>query len=808
MKKYKDVKEKVTLRLLMLLAFLSVVILFPVSRDKLAGKAKAASLYNAPLAHVNEDTRAPAGQRADVMPRVLYLSAYSYYWQAVPLEMAGIQKILGSNAIINYEFMDTKNTHYSNSYTEFYNVLSYKLKQRPSYDAVIIGGDEALDFTMHYRDNLFPDTPIVFMGVANYVNAEVASSLPWFTGVSAKNDFRTNLELAAKMRPNAKKVTFLVDHNSRYICKQIQKEVGTILKKYKVEFLYPQSYSRKEMVEKLQTIKENDIFFAISMSSDKDKRVYTSEESHYMLQHNVYSPIFRTVITGVGDNMLGGYIVDEQKTAEKAAKMVYRILFDGIAVDNIDYVEKPEYKYYMDQNILDVYDMTIPDDIEEVELLNRHLTFFEKYQKTITICVSIFATIFLLGFFMVLTLAYRRGRAHNRQLQEVNESLRQANAAKTDFLSRMSHDMRTPMNVIIGMTELAMGEQEKLSEETMAYFKKINSSADFLLSLINDILDMAKIERGEIELKPEPIRLRTLLEDIDTMIRPLAKERNQILHIESNAEEYVVLADDLRLKKIFFNLLSNAVKFTPEQGDISLHLTVTPQEEKGNLFCHFVVQDTGVGMSDDFLKKLFTPFTQETNQFSNEKEGTGLGLSIAKNIINCMNGTINVESRQDRGTTFSIDLVLPQTDKKPCGHYQEKDNSQVDIAGLHALVVDDQRINAEIVVRLLKKKGVQTDIASNGKEAVEWFKNNPDVDLILMDVRMPVMDGIEATRTIRALPIPQAKTVSIIALTANAFEDDRKECMDAGMSHFLAKPIDVSKLYPTLEYAARSRIRR
>jgi CheY-like chemotaxis protein len=364
----------------------------------------------------------------------------------------------------------------------------------------------------------------------------------------------------------------------------------------------------------------------------------------------------------------------------------------------------------------------------------------------------------------------------------------------------MSHDIRTPLNGIIGMTYLAKGETDpaKITD----YLGKIDTSSKFLLGLVNDILDMSKAESGKLELHPEPYPESEFFRYLDSVIAPLCQEKNIQLVLESNPlPGYELLVDPLRINQVFFNLLSNAVKFTPEGGTVTCRLEEERISEHRAAFTGQVI-DTGIGMSEEFLKVLFDPFTQENRKDISETRGTGLGLSIVKKIMDAMQGTVKVESRRNEGTTFTVHAeaeCIPAKSAEDAENAQAQDSFTI-LAGRHVLVCEDHPLNREIATALLEEKKMIVGTAEDGRLGITAFQQSPIgfYDAILMDIRMPVLDGFHAARGIRALDRPDAGTVPIIAMTADAFSDDIQKCLEAGMDGHVAKPIDPHILYETL----------
>jgi len=386
------------------------------------------------------------------------------------------------------------------------------------------------------------------------------------------------------------------------------------------------------------------------------------------------------------------------------------------------------------------------------------------------------------------------------ELRQALASAEKANSAKTEFLSRMSHDIRTPLNGIIGMTYIA-GTQNN-PPKTADCLSKIDMSSKFLLGLINDVLDMTKAESGAIELNPEPYEPKVFFSYLDSVIAPLCREKGIRFVVEARSEDGVVpLMDPLRINQVFFNLLSNAVKFTPEGGTVIYRLK-EHKTENGRLALDAEVRDSGIGMSDEFQKVLFEPFTQEGRSDNSENRGTGLGLSIVKKLMDLMGCTITVESRIGEGTVFRLygefDCVPEEETNKSA--FEEAEKSKAALDGRHVLLCEDHPLNQEIAKALLEGKNMTVTIADDGEQGVEKFRESSPgfYDVVLMDIRMPVMDGYEAARQLRALPRRDAETVPIIAMTADAFAEDVQKCREAGMNDHIAKPLDITALYDTL----------
>ena len=455
------------------------------------------------------------------------------------------------------------------------------------------------------------------------------------------------------------------------------------------------------------------------------------------------------------------------------------------------------------------------------------------YQKTI-----VFETILMAGFILLLfaglfysisrrSLAEQKAEYEKRnneiqtqamkEMEESNKKLKKAknittealqtaenaNKAKTDFLSNMSHDIRTPMNAIIGMTSLIRhdaGNKDKVIE----YADKIDISSQHLLGIINDVLDMSKIEAGKTVFKYTDFSMPDLIEELNTIFQPQIAERNQTLMvIKENIWHEWVNGDQVHLMQIFSNLLSNAVKYTQEGGKIQF--LVEECETKSSVYAkyRFLVSDNGMGMSADFKETIFDPFTRAEGSVTNKIQGTGLGMAITRNLVEAMGGTIDVESELGQGSCFEvlIDLRIAE-DRSVSSTVQEEKNEQNDniFQGMRFLCAEDNELNAEILTELLKIEGAECTICENGEEILKTFEKSApgDYDMILMDVQMPVMNGYEATKAIRRSSHELAKKIPIIAMTANAFSEDIQHSLAAGMNAHVSKPIEMRVLEKTI----------
>ncbi|RGK79404.1 hybrid sensor histidine kinase/response regulator [Dorea formicigenerans] len=422
--------------------------------------------------------------------------------------------------------------------------------------------------------------------------------------------------------------------------------------------------------------------------------------------------------------------------------------------------------------------------------------------------LGVISVIFL--YFLMFSIfwfwTYRTNQAHQKKEQEKDEKYKAelliaakraeaANEAKTEFLQRMSHDIRTPINGICGMIDMAEHYADDMEKQT-EYRAKIKEASNLLLELVNDVLDMSKLESGEVVLEESPFNLNKIFEEVLVVIEQIAAEQNiRIVWEKKEIKHCGLIGSPRYVKRVMMNILSNAVKYNRENGQIYISCREIPSEQPEMPIIEFVCRDTGIGMTDEFQKHIFEPFAQEHTGSRTKFAGTGLGMPITKKLIEKMGGTITFESEKGVGTTFVIRVpfkIDPDVDKRE----EQKDVSEKSIKGLHILLAEDNELNMEIAEFVLQNEGADVTKAWDGQEAVELFRNSEpgEFDVILMDIMMPVMNGYEAAKMIRSLDREDAKEVPIIAMTANAFTEDRIRAKEAGMDEHVAKPVDVELL--------------
>ena len=390
--------------------------------------------------------------------------------------------------------------------------------------------------------------------------------------------------------------------------------------------------------------------------------------------------------------------------------------------------------------------------------------------------------------------------AHNKELQSIAIQADAANRAKTEFLQRMSHDIRTPINGIRGMVEIGNHYADDMAKQAECR-QKIQDASDLLLDLVNEVLDMGKLESGEILLEKRPMDLQATLDTIAGIIEKQAGKKGITIYRHDDVLHNYVLGSQGHFKRLMLNIISNAIKYNKDNGKI--YLTTRERSCDGHMVnMEFTCRDTGMGMSQEYQKRIFEPFTREAHGADVPEGGAGLGMSIAKGIVDKMGGTITFVSQPGKGTTFSINLPFELDLAREERHAKEEtaQPENMSLEGVNILLVEDNPLNQDIAKFLLENMGARTQMANNGQEGVEQFSASQpgDIDIILMDIMMPVMNGYEAAKFIRSMDRQDAPEIPIIAMTANAFTDDRKQAFEAGMNEHLAKPLDKDLLLKTL----------
>ena len=442
---------------------------------------------------------------------------------------------------------------------------------------------------------------------------------------------------------------------------------------------------------------------------------------------------------------------------------------------------------------------TVPNDTWYFEIVPEN-GWVTMTQKLWGLFISVMTALIVMIIYLQFKMRRYRDALHEKELEKVVLEAKNANEAKTRFLFNMSHDIRTPMNAIIGFSELLEKHIDE-KDKAIDYLGKIKSSSNFLLSLINYVLEMARIESGKLALKKEVGCVTELIESLTDVFEPGVKKKFITYSCETDIQHKYVICDEIKVREIFINIIGNSVKYTPEGGKISVSVKEEPFEKENYIAYRIIVEDNGIGMSKEYLPHIFEEFSREHTSTESKVTGTGLGLPIVKSLIDMMGGTIEVESQLGCGTKMTVVLPFEIASEKQILEEKQKEKEKISdsILGKRVLLAEDNELNAEIAMTVLKENGLKAERAANGKQCIEMLKKMPEdyYDMILMDIQMPEMDGYEATKLIRNLDDARAD-IPIVAMTANAFEEDRQKALESGMNAHVSKPVDMNMLFKVM----------
>ena len=442
---------------------------------------------------------------------------------------------------------------------------------------------------------------------------------------------------------------------------------------------------------------------------------------------------------------------------------------------------------------------TVPNDTWYFEIVPEN-GWVTMTQKLWGLFISVMTALIVMIIYLQFKMRRYRDALHEKELEKAVLEAKNANEAKTRFLFNMSHDIRTPMNAIIGFSELLEKHIDE-KDKAIDYLGKIKSSSNFLLSLINYVLEMARIESGKLALKKEVGCVTELIESLTDVFEPGVKKKFITYSCETDIQHKYVIGDETKVREIFINIIGNSVKYTPEGGKISVSVKEEPFEKENYIAYRIIVEDNGIGMSKEYLPHIFEEFSREHTSTESKVTGTGLGLPIVKSLIDMMGGTIEVESQLGCGTKMNVVLPFELASEKQILEEKQKEKEKISdsILGKRVLLAEDNELNAEIAMTVLKENGLKAERAANGKQCMEMLKKMPEdyYDMILMDIQMPEMDGYEATKRIRNLDDARAD-IPIVAMTANAFEEDRQKALESGMNAHVSKPVDMNMLFKVM----------
>jgi len=720
---------------------------------------------------------------------ILHISSYNEKVERERSQAEVVRQTLESNEDVEYKNLNLNSYEhrYNASFNDIYSDMIRANYITQNIGLIITSNNEALKFVMDHYFILFSNIPVVFCGVNNLDTSELYSLKEFVTGISSSISFEETTREMLRLYPKTKQIFILNDYSlSRSINmrKDIERRIETY--KFPVEFIFSEDKPFEDIIEEIRNFGSDTLILIGNYLVDSNDIFYSEIDVQKHVSSASMNPIFCLTSTYMGYGTFGGLVSAPEVKSRIAVSMAIDIL-NGKKVSDIPVIfdSTSFHRWQFDYKTANRFKINTNNLPAGHIVINRVLHVWEsnplEFNLTIVVIILLLFSICTLIVFLKI-------------LSKKQAEAQSATNAKSAFLANMSHEIRTPMNAIVGMASVGISADNL--ERKDYCFKRINEASKHLLGVINDILDMSKIEANKLELTYTDINFKEMIQRIINVNNVNLNEKNQILtvHIDPAIPQFI-FCDEQRLSQVITNLIGNAVKFTPEKGSITLHTELLAKE---NDICtiKFSVIDTGIGISRDKQVNLFQPFHQAETSTSREFGGTGLGLSISKNIIEMMGGRIWVESELGKGASFFFTIQAKRSDETAQTENGEKPSDiAMQFSGHCILLVEDLEINREIVQALLEPTQITIDCAENGKEAVKMFIQAPDkYKMIFMDVQMPLMDGYETTRVIRALNIPRAKTIPIVAMTANVFRDDIEKCLASGMNSHIGKPLNFDEV--------------
>lgn len=739
-----------------------------------------------------------SGATVDSTRHVLVLYSYTLAWDPERDVFEGMQDTAGSEVIMDYLFMDSKNLNQGTAEHTLSDRLD-PLITKTRYDLIVAVDDNALSYVMKYRERKFSGIPIVFNNVNSLEQAEKAAEDPMVTGIAEGFFGKETIEIARKIQPEAARVIGIGDHSmSGQSAEANFESLRGEFPDLDFEFVDMMEQSRAGIEERFSSYDDRDILLFLNFTVDGDGNHYVMRDAASFLTSLTDNPIFKPDVDGVGTGLAGGCGGSYRQVGIDTAGIVARILSGTPAADIP--VQQMEMQAVFDSDLLKRYGIRKSMLPSDTVFLNESPSFWQRYH---TILIPLSLAIALL-FVIIMFLLHDRSRMatllRSREELSREEKLRRAaearSVAATGFLSSVSHDLRTPLNGILGYTDLAL--EEKNPEKKQEYLIRLKEAGSLMLTIVNDTLDVSRAVAGKSTVRMSQVSVHELTDSIITSVRMQTEQKGIVFDTDIRDRDLMIETDRTKLQKIILNLLSNSVKYTSRGGNILLAVGSEPEQED-RIRLIIIVSDSGRGMSPEFQKIMFQPFEQENDGRDPSTHGTGLGLAIVRNNVDLLGGTVRCDSAPGEGTTFRVEIparktVIPSQKAEP---ETEKDRDDLSVLKeKHVLLCEDNRMNARIAQAILQKVGMHVDVAPEGLAAVEMFSRSVPgfYSAVLMDLRLPDIDGFTATRKIRALPRKDAATVPVIAMTADVYEGNEEKRKQAGMDAYLSKPVDRDRM--------------
>jgi signal transduction histidine kinase/CheY-like chemotaxis protein len=713
--------------------------------------------------------------------RLLFISSYHPSFPTFPEQIRGLREVFDTADVrMQIEFLDSKRFSDEENSRKFIDHLYYKLLNSPKFNIILVSDDNAFNLVMEHHKTVFSSLPVVFCGVANVEKALEYDANPLVTGLVEDISIYETLKLMIELFPDSKNV-YAISDNTYTGLENIQKFYA-LHKKFKnknfIE-INTSNYSEVGLSKKLASIPKKDLVLLLSNYHLK-KRTISFKKAMQLINSNLKAPVFHLWYFGLGTGVLGGKMISHYSHIKEAALIALQVI-KGTPIAEFKVVNGSKNNYYFDKKVMNKFHLDYHQLPENSQVVNDQSTFFSKYKFRILLVLLLILVLISLVVFLINNIEKRK--KIEIELVEAKERAELSDKLKTEFINNMSHEVRTPLNGIIGFTEIL--DNEKDSKNRNNYLKIIKESGKQLLKIIEDILEISRLETNQVVRKDGNVSINELIYLVYQNHKTKAEEKGLVIkmHSELSDKDSVVKTDRNNVLKVINSLVDNAIRFT-HKGSISIGCMLKDQQ----LFIS--VEDTGIGISEEKKDVIFESFSQEEKELEKNVGGLGLGLSIAQKCAHLIDGQILLQSEKNKGTVFTLVFDYRPVYISNQGEY----NSKEDLMMMHktddytVLVAEDEEINFMFLEVILKNISNKLKIirAKNGKEAVEICKKNFDIDLILMDIKMPEMSGLEATRIIKGFN----QDVPIIAQSAYTSSADKQDAFIAGCCDYVTKPIN------------------